>query len=113
VRDDREEWDKTFDVCWGGVYNTTRAFLPLLLASREAHLTNTSSVNGFWRVARAELRAHRLQRGEVPVKGFTEALINDFKLNAPHVKCRWSCGSHRHVDRDSISGKILGRTRRR
>ena len=32
--DDRAEWDKTFGVCWYGVYYCTRAFLPLLLASR-------------------------------------------------------------------------------
>ena len=25
----REEWERTFDVCWGGVYLNTRAFLPL------------------------------------------------------------------------------------
>ena len=27
----REEWERTFNVCWGSVYNGTRAFLPLLL----------------------------------------------------------------------------------
>jgi len=26
----REEWERTFNVCWGGVYNCTRAFLPML-----------------------------------------------------------------------------------
>ena len=26
----REEWEKTFNICWGGVYNGTRAFLPML-----------------------------------------------------------------------------------
>jgi NAD(P)-dependent dehydrogenase (short-subunit alcohol dehydrogenase family) len=26
----RDEWEKTFDVCWGGVYYNTRAFLPML-----------------------------------------------------------------------------------
>ena len=25
-----EEWERTFNVCWGSVYNGTRAFLPLL-----------------------------------------------------------------------------------
>ena len=48
VHDDRGEWDKTFAVCWGGVYESTRAFLPLLLASDAGHVVNTSSVNGFW-----------------------------------------------------------------
>src|SRR3546814_15155867 len=44
----REEWERTFGVCWGGVYNGSRAFLPLLVASDEGYLVNTSSVNGFW-----------------------------------------------------------------
>src|SRR5262245_39876400 len=44
----RDEWDRTFGVCWGGVYNGCRAFLPLLVASDRGHLVNTSSVNGFW-----------------------------------------------------------------
>ena len=48
VADRREEWDKTFSVCWGGVYNGCRAFLPLLLASEAGHVINTSSMNGFW-----------------------------------------------------------------
>ncbi|HEY4471298.1 MAG TPA: SDR family NAD(P)-dependent oxidoreductase, partial [Stellaceae bacterium] len=27
----REEWERTFNICWGGVYHCTRAFLPMLL----------------------------------------------------------------------------------
>ena len=46
--DDRETWEKTFAVCWDGVYFCSRAFIPLLVASPEGHLINTSSVNGFW-----------------------------------------------------------------
>jgi NAD(P)-dependent dehydrogenase (short-subunit alcohol dehydrogenase family) len=26
----RWEWERTFNICWGGVYNCTRAFLPML-----------------------------------------------------------------------------------
>ena len=47
-----EEWERTFNVCWGGVYNCTRAFLPLLLKAEEGHIVNTSSVNGFDLVGR-------------------------------------------------------------
>src|SRR5512147_578560 len=36
LADDRADWDKTFGVCWGGVYYGTRAFLPMLVASDEA-----------------------------------------------------------------------------
>jgi NAD(P)-dependent dehydrogenase (short-subunit alcohol dehydrogenase family) len=46
--EDRTKWDKTFAVDWGGVYNCCRCFLPLLVASEQACVLNTSSVNGFW-----------------------------------------------------------------
>ena len=41
------EWERTFNVCWGSVYNGTRVFLPLLMQAEEGHIVNTSSVNGF------------------------------------------------------------------
>ena len=45
---DREQWDKVFDVCWGGVYYGCRHFLSMLAASDEGRVVNVSSVNGFW-----------------------------------------------------------------
>ena len=45
VAGDRGEWEKTFNVCWGGVYYCTRAFLPLLIAASEGHIVNTSSAS--------------------------------------------------------------------
>ena len=37
------------------------------------------------------------------VKGFTEALITDLRVNAPHVKCVGrDAGPHRHVDRAEL-----------
>src|SRR5262249_35008163 len=44
----REKWERTFAIDWWGVYNCARVFMPLLIASDEAVLVNTSSVNGFW-----------------------------------------------------------------
>ncbi len=83
----RVQWEKTFNTCWGGVYFCTRAFLPMLVASDEAHIVNTSSVNGFW----ASLGPHTPHTAycaaKFAVKGFTEALITDLRVNAPHVKC--------------------------
>ena len=84
--DDRAEWDKTFAVCWGGVYYGTRTFLPMLIAAPEAHLVNTSSVNGFWASIGPQIPHTAYSAAKFAVKGFTEALINDFRLNAPHVK---------------------------
>ncbi|MFI5315978.1 MAG: SDR family NAD(P)-dependent oxidoreductase [Myxococcota bacterium] len=109
VRDERGEWDKTFDVCWGGVYYCTRAFLPLLLASREAHLTNTSSVNGFWASLGPNSAHTAYSAAKFAVKGFTEALINDFKLNAPHIKVSLVMPGHIGTSIVINSGKILGR----
>ncbi len=83
--DDRGEWERTFAVCWYGVYYGTRAFLPLLVASDEAHLVNTSSVNGFWASLGPEVPHTAYSAAKFAVKGFTEALINDLRVNAPHV----------------------------
>ncbi len=85
VLDDRDEWDKTFAVCWGGVYGSTRAFLPLLLASKSGRVVNTSSVNGFWASLGPGIPHTAYSAAKFAVKGFTEALISDFALNAPHL----------------------------
>ncbi|MDH3684469.1 MAG: SDR family NAD(P)-dependent oxidoreductase [Acidimicrobiia bacterium] len=85
--DDRDAWERTFNVCWYGVYYTTRAFLPLLAASEEGHLVNTSSVNGFWASVGPEVSHTAYSAAKFAVKGFTEALITDLRLNAPHVSC--------------------------
>jgi NAD(P)-dependent dehydrogenase (short-subunit alcohol dehydrogenase family) len=82
----REEWERTFNICWGGVYLTTRAFLPLLRAADEAHLINTSSINGFWASVGPDVPHTAYSAAKFAVKGFTEALIADFRINAPHIK---------------------------
>src|SRR5579863_9511106 len=83
----RHEWDKTFAVCWGGVYYGVRAFLPMMLKASEGHIVNTSSVNGFWASLGPQVPHTAYSAAKFAVKGFTEALINDLKLNAPHIKC--------------------------
>jgi NAD(P)-dependent dehydrogenase (short-subunit alcohol dehydrogenase family) len=109
VLDDREEWEKTFSVCWSGVYFCTRAFLPMLLASPEGHVVNTSSVNGFW-ASLGPLTAHTAySSAKFAVKGFTEALINDFRLNAPHLKASLVMPGHIGTSIVINSGRILGR----
>jgi len=86
VTDSRQVWERTFDVCWGGVYWGTRAFLDALIAADEALIVNTSSVNGFW-ASLGPSRPHTAySAAKFAVKGFTEALISDLALNAPHVK---------------------------
>jgi NAD(P)-dependent dehydrogenase (short-subunit alcohol dehydrogenase family) len=84
--DSREAWDRCFNVCWGGVYYGTRAFLPMLTAADAAHLINTSSVNGFWASLGPDRPHTSYSAAKFAVKGFTEALITDLRVNAPHVK---------------------------
>ncbi len=85
VEDTREEWERTFGICWGGVYLCTRAFLPMLLASPAGHVVNTSSVNGFWASLGPDVAHSAYSAAKFAVKGFTEALITDFRLHAPHL----------------------------
>ena len=82
----RDEWERTFNICWGGVYLATRAFLPLLQAADEAHIVNTSSMNGFWASVGPGAPHTAYSAAKFAVKGFTEALITDLRLNAPHIK---------------------------
>ncbi|MCU0270453.1 MAG: SDR family NAD(P)-dependent oxidoreductase [Acidimicrobiales bacterium] len=86
VADDRAEWEKTFAVCWGGVYNGTRAFLPLLLAAEAGHVVNTSSVNGLWASLGPDTPHTAYSAAKFAVRGFTEALVTDFRVNAPHLQ---------------------------
>jgi NAD(P)-dependent dehydrogenase (short-subunit alcohol dehydrogenase family) len=83
----RDEWEKTFNICWGGVYHCTRAFLPMLLKAEEGHIVNTSSVNGFWASIGPRIPHTAYSAAKFAVKGFTEALITDLRINAPHIKC--------------------------
>src|SRR5256885_13467276 len=83
----RDQWERTFNICWGGVYLGVRTFLPLLLRADEGHIVNTSSVNGFWASVGMGVPHTAYSAAKFAVKGFTEALINDLRLNAPHIKC--------------------------
>ncbi|MFH0301237.1 SDR family NAD(P)-dependent oxidoreductase [Bradyrhizobium sp. 31Argb] len=83
----REQWERTFNICWGGVYLGVRTFLPLLVKADEGHIVNTSSVNGFWASVGMGVAHTAYSAAKFAVKGFTEALINDLRLNAPHIKC--------------------------
>jgi len=87
VTDPREQWERTFNICWGGVYLGCRTFLPMMLKADEGHIVNTSSVNGFWASIGPNTPHTAYSAAKFAVKGFTEALMTDLKLNAPHIKC--------------------------
>jgi len=86
VKDSREDWERTFAVDWWGVYYCARAFLPLLIASGDGVLVNTSSVNGFWATLGPGMPNTAYSAAKFAVKGFTEALIEDLRSNAPQVR---------------------------
>src|SRR5262249_22771933 len=83
IADEPSEWKKTFNVCWGGVYYNTRAFLPMMMRADAAHIVNTSSVNGFWASVGPRMPHTSYSAAKFAVKGFTEALIADLRINAP------------------------------
>ena len=124
--DSREDWERTFNVCWGGVYLGVRTFLPMLQAAEEAHIVNTSSVNGFWASLGPSVSHTAYAAAKFAVKGFTEALVTDLALNAPHIKCSVVMPGHigtsivansRKVmtgrDEDTLSDEDLARARER
>jgi hypothetical protein len=106
----REQWERTFNICWGGVYLGVRTFLPMLLNASEGHIVNTSSVNGFWASVGMGVSHTAYSAAKFAVKGFTEALINDLRLNAPHIKCSVVMPGHIGTSIISNSRKIQSGT---
>jgi NAD(P)-dependent dehydrogenase (short-subunit alcohol dehydrogenase family) len=104
----REEWERTFGVCWGGVYNGCRSFVPLLVASDEGYLVNTSSVNGFWASLGPGTPHTAYSSAKFAVKGLTEALLEDFRIHAPHVRAAVVMPGHIGTDIVINSRVILG-----
>jgi NAD(P)-dependent dehydrogenase (short-subunit alcohol dehydrogenase family) len=86
VKDSREEWERTFAINWWGVYFCARTFLPLLIASGGGVLVNIGSVAGFWPTAGDGLPITAYSTSEFAIKGFSEALIEDLRTNAPQVR---------------------------
>ena len=107
VNGDREGWERTFAICWGGVYNGCRAFLPMLMAADEGHIVNTSSVNGFWASLGPHTSHTAYAAAKFAVKGFTEALVTDLRLNAPHIKCSVVMPGHIGTEIVANSRKVL------
>lgn len=107
--DDREAWDKTFAVCFHGVLHGTRAFLSMLAAADTGHIINTSSINGFWAFIGPESPHTAYSAAKFAVKGFTEALITDLRIHAPHVKASVVMPGHIGTQIVQNSMAVLGR----
>jgi NAD(P)-dependent dehydrogenase (short-subunit alcohol dehydrogenase family) len=108
VRDSREAWERTFAVDWWGVYYCARAFLPLLIASGDGVLVNTSSVDGFWATGGPGMPNTSYATAKFAVKGFTEALIEDLRINAPQVRVALVMPGHIGTDIIANSRRALG-----
>jgi NAD(P)-dependent dehydrogenase (short-subunit alcohol dehydrogenase family) len=104
----RDEWERTFAIDWWGVYFCARAFLPLLIASGDGVLVNTSSVNGFWASLGPGMANTAYSTAKFAVRGFTEALIEDLRTNAPQVRVAVVMPGHVGTDIIANSRRILG-----
>ena len=107
VRGDRDEWERTFAIDWYGVYYCARAFLPLLIASADGVLVNTSSVNGFWASLGPGIPQTAYSTAKFAVRGFSEALIEDLRTHAPHV--RVAVVMPGHVGTDIVTNSFRAR----
>ena len=105
VRSRRDEWERVFAIDWWGVYYCARAFLPLLIASGDGVLVNTSSVNGFWASLGPGVPQTAYSTAKFAVRGFTEALIEDLRSNAPGVRVALVLPGH--VGTDIITNSLV------
>jgi NAD(P)-dependent dehydrogenase (short-subunit alcohol dehydrogenase family) len=104
---DREVWERAFAIDWWGVYYCARAFVPLLIASGDGVLVNTSSASGFWAATGPGLPNTAYSTAKFAVKGFSEALIEDLRTNAPQV--RVAVVMPGHVGTDIIVNSLRAR----
>jgi NAD(P)-dependent dehydrogenase (short-subunit alcohol dehydrogenase family) len=107
IKDPREDWERTFAVDWWGVYYCARAFLPLLIASGDGVLVNTSSVNGLWASLGPGMPNSAYSTAKFAVRGFSEALIEDLRANAPGV--RVAVVMPGHVGTDIVANSFRAR----
>ncbi|MGO8726236.1 MAG: SDR family NAD(P)-dependent oxidoreductase [Streptosporangiaceae bacterium] len=107
IRSSREDWERTFAIDWWGVYYCARVFLPLLIASGDGVLVNTSSVNGFWAALGPGMPNTAYATAKFAIKGFSEALIEDLRTNAPGV--RVAVVMPGHVGTDIVANSLRAR----
>jgi NAD(P)-dependent dehydrogenase (short-subunit alcohol dehydrogenase family) len=79
------------------------------VASDEGYIVNTSSVNGFWACLGPQTAHTAYSSAKFAVKGFSEALLIDLRLNAPHVKVAVVMPGHIGTSIVINTFKLLGR----
>src|ERR1700733_6977052 len=103
----REQWERTFAIDWYGVYYCARVFLPLLMAGGDGVLVNTTSVNGLWASLGPGVPQTAYSTAKFAVRGFTEALIEDLRVHAPHVRVALVLPGH--VGTDIVANSFRAR----
>jgi len=103
----RDVWERTFAIDWWGVYYCARTFLPLLIASGDGVLVNTSSVNGFWASLGPGMTNSAYSTAKFAVRGFSEGLVEDLRTHAPGV--RVAVVMPGHVGTDIVANSIRTR----
>ena len=95
----REQWERTFNICWGGVYLGVRTFLPLLVKADEAphrQYLQRQWVLGHGRAGRV---AHVLQCRQIRGKGFHRgADQRSPPQRAAHQMLGGDARPYRHLD---------------
>ena len=97
--DSREAWEKTFNICWGGVYLCTRAFLPMLQKADEAAHRQHQQRQRILGFGRSTHFAHRVLRREIRGKGLHRGA--DHRSSgacAAYQVFRGDARPHRHLD---------------
>jgi len=108
IAQDRDQWERVFNVCWYGVYYGTLHFVPQMLAAPIGQVVNTSSINGFFASIGPGFPHSSYSAAKFAVKGFTEALITDFALNAPNLSASVVMPGHIGTSIQTNSDSLLG-----
>jgi NAD(P)-dependent dehydrogenase (short-subunit alcohol dehydrogenase family) len=108
IRASRAEWERTFAIDFWGMYYCARAFMPLLIASGDGVLVNTSSVNGFWASLGPGSPNSAYATAKFAVRGFTESLIEDLRTNEPRVRVVLVMPGHVGTDIVASTRRIHG-----
>lgn len=94
---------------WYGVDYGWRTFLPMLIAADEARIVNTASALALWARGGARGASTAYSTAKFAIRGFSEALITDLRLHAPHVGVSVVMPGHVGTDVLLHSASVLGK----
>jgi NAD(P)-dependent dehydrogenase (short-subunit alcohol dehydrogenase family) len=107
VNASREEWERTYNICWNSVYLMTRIWFPALKQSSAGHIVNISSANVIRAVLGGFVPHTAYSSAKYAVQGFSEALIHDFRYKAPHLGVSVVLPGHTGTGISSNSASVL------